>query len=435
MKDAYNNKLITAQEAAKTIQSGERVYVGTANSFAYELMDALWERRKELKDVTILCSMSLKKSKMFFSRCEEDDPFHIETYFLGAGERVAMKNGMPLEFTSLHLSQVDLWSQKIARPDVCFFEVSRPDENGNMSYGATGGAMHHYLKECASRIYVEANLQTPYIVGNRATIHISEVDGIVETDNPISEVVDGDVDETSKKISDILIDYIPDGATIQLGIGKVSTAVGFALQEKNDLGIFSELFSEPMYRLMKNGNVTNRQKGFMDGISVFGFSMGSKEMYDYMNYNPKLYSSAFPFINDPRNIAKNKRMISINTAMSVNLFGEVAADSMGWHQQSAVGGQIDYVKGSQWSEGGKSIIALASSFEKNGELKSKICLHFPEGTAITTPRSEVQYLATEYGCVNLKELNMSDRVRAMIQLAHPKFRDELAEQAKERHLI
>ena len=151
--------------------------------------------------------------------------------------------------------------------------------------------------------------------------------------------------------------------------------------------------------------------------------------------NPLIYNCTFPFVNDPVNIAKNKRMISINTAMSVELFGQVAADSMGWTQQSAVGGQLDFVKGAQMSEGGKSIIALASAFEKNGKLESKITLRFPVGTAVTTPRSEVQYVATEYGCINLKHLNMADRVRAMISLAHPAFRDQLTEEAKAHHLI
>ena len=210
---------------------------------------------------------------------------------------------------------------------------------------------------------------------------------------------------------------------------------GYGLLQKNDLGIFSELFSEPMMELMKNGNVTNKNKGFMDGLSVFAFSMGSNEMYNFMDHNPDLYAGTFPFVNDPRNIAKNKRMMSINTAMSVDLFGQVAADSMGFTQQSAVGGQIDFVKGAQWSEGGKSIIALASSFERDGQRQSKICLNFPAGTAVTTPRSEVQYVATEYGCVNLKKLNMSDRVRAMISLAHPDFRDQLRDEAREHGLI
>lgn len=231
------------------------------------------------------------------------------------------------------------------------------------------------------------------------------------------------------------MDLIPDGATVQLGIGKLSTAIGYGLRERNDLGIHSELFSEPMMHLIRNGNVTNRNKGFMDGKSVFAFAMGSREMYRFMDHNEGLYGGTFPWVNDPRNVARNKRMISINSAMSIDLFGQIAADSMGWKQHSAVGGQIDFVKGAQWSEDGKSIIATASSFVKNGQRQSKIVLNFPTGTAVTTPRSEVQYIATEYGCVNLKVLNMADRVRAMINLAHPDFRAQLTDEARYHKLI
>ena len=266
-------------------------------------------------------------------------------------------------------------------------------------------------------------------------MHISRADALILTDSAVSPLPNEEVDEVSQKISDLVLAEVPDGATIQLGLGKVSTAIGYGLMQKNDLGIFSELFSEPMMHLMQNGNVTNTEKGFMDGKSVFAFSLGTAEMYRFMDRNPLIYNCTFPFVNDPVNIAKNKRMISINTAMSVDLFGQVAADSMGWTQQSAVGGQLDFVKGAQMSEGGKSIIALASAFEKNGKLESKITLRFPVGTAVTTPRSEVQYVATEYGCINLKHLNMADRVRAMISLAHPAFRDQLTEEAKAHHLI
>ena len=437
IEERLREAIISADEAAKLVRSGDRVYVGTASSFAYELMDALWERRDELENVAILCSMALKPSKMLGTDWDERNPFHVETFFLGEQERVAhRKHGMPLEFTSFHLSQVDLWCRNVGRPDVCFFEVSRPDEEGFVSCGPSGGSMFTYLKENARVVVLESNAQTPYIMNGEAhRIHISQADGMILTDSEVSPLPIDEIDEVSQRISDLVLEEVPDGATIQLGLGKVSTAIGYGLMKRNDLGIFSELFSEPMMHLMKNGNVTNRCKGFMDGQSVFAFSLGTKEMYDYMDHNPLLYSGTFPFVNDPRNIAKNKRMISINTAMSVDLFGQVAADSMGWTQQSAVGGQIDYVKGAQWSEGGKSIIALASSFEKNGERKSKISLCFPPGTAVTTPRSEVQYIATEYGCINLKNLNMSDRVRAMIRLAHPDFRDQLTEEARMHHLI
>ena len=437
VKEHYKGKIMSAAEAAKLVKSGDRVYVGTASSFSYDMLDALWDRRDELEDVAILCSMSVRPSRMFSADHDEHNPFHVETFFLGAQERIAhRKHGMPLEFTCFHLSQIDLWCKYVGKPDVCFFQVSMPDENGMVSCGPSGGCMYTYLAENARNIVFECNAQVPYIMnGEKHLLPLSMADAIVYADYPVSPLARDEVDEISQKISDFVMDEVPDGATIQLGLGKISTAVGYGLLKKNDLGIFTEMFNEPMMELMKNGNVTNKNKGFMDGLSVFAFSMGSNEMYNFMDHNPDLYAGTFPFVNDPRNIAKNKRMMSINTAMSVDLFGQVAADSMGFTQQSAVGGQIDFVKGAQWSEGGKSIIALASSFERDGQRQSKICLNFPAGTAVTTPRSEVQYVATEYGCVNLKKLNMSDRVRAMISLAHPDFRDQLRDEAREHGLI
>lgn len=436
-EERYKGKMMSAAEAAKLVKSGDRVYVGTASSFAYDMLEALWDRKDELEDVAILCSMSVRPSRMFSADHDGHNPFHVETFFLGAQERIAhRKHGMPLEFTSFHLSQIDLWCRYVGKPDVCFFQVSRPDENGMVCCGPSGGGMYTFLAENARDIVFECNAQVPYIMnGEKHLLPVSMADAVVYADYPVSPLAKDEVDEISQKISDIVMGEVPDGATIQLGLGKISTAIGYGLLDKNDLGIFSELFSEPMMNLMRNGNVTNKNKGFMDGLSVFAFSMGSNEMYDFMDHNPALYSGTFPFVNDPRNIAKNKRMMSINTAMSVDVFGQVAAESIGWSQQSAVGGQIDFVKGAQWSEGGKSIIALASSFEKNGQRQSKICLNFPAGTAVTTPRSEVQYVATEYGCVNLKKLNMSDRVRAMISLAHPDFRDQLRDEAREHGLI
>ena len=436
-EEKYAEKIMSAAEAAKLVKSGDRVYVGTASSFAYDMLDALWDRRDELEDVAILCSMSVRPSRMFSADHDGHNPFHVETFFLGEQERIAhRKHGMPLEFTCFHLSQIDLWCKYVGKPDVCFFQVSMPDENGMVSCGPSGGCMYTYLAENARNIVFECNAQVPYIMnGEKHLLPLSMADAIVYADYPVSPLAKDEVDDISQKISDLVMEEVPDGATIQLGLGKISTAVGYGLLQKNDLGIFSELFSEPMMELMRNGNVTKKHKGFMDDISVFAFSMGSNEMYNFMDHNPDLYAGTFPFVNDPRNIAKNKRMMSINTAMSVDLFGQVAADSMGFTQQSAVGGQIDFVKGAQWSEGGKSIIALASSFERDGQRQSKICLNFPAGTAVTTPRSEVQYIATEYGCVNLKKLNMSDRVRAMISLAHPDFRDQLRDEAKKHGLI
>ena len=440
------SKTITAAEAVKHVQSGDRVYVGTSSSFAYAFLDALYDRKDELEDVTLLCSMSITPCRMFDTDWPDDippgrkgNPFIFDTFFLGAGERRAhRKHNMAFEYTSFHLSQIDLWMKEVGRPDISFLQVSSPDENGNFSFGSSGICDHKYVVEETKReVFLESNTGSPYIFGQDNLINANheKVAGILYTDNDAPVLLPDEIDDISRQIADVVLEEIPDGATLQLGLGKVSTAIGYDLKERNELGIFSELFSQPMMMLMKEGNVTNTRKGFMDGMSVFSFSAGTQEMYDFMDHNPEIYGAPFPFVNDARNIAKNKNMISINSAMSVNLYGEVAADAIGYTQQSAVGGQLDFVKGAQWSEGGKSIIVLSSSMLKDGERQSKISLQFAPGTPVTTPRSEVQYVATEYGCVNLKILNMSDRVRAMISLAHPDFRDQLTQEAKDAGLI
>ncbi len=439
-------KSITASEAAKHVQSGDRVYVGTSSSFAYTFLDALYDRKDELENVTLLCSMSITPCRMFDTDWPSDippgckgNPFIFDTFFLGAGERRAhRKHNMAFEYTSFHLSQIDLWMQEIGKPDISFLQVSRPDEDGNFSYGSSGICDHKYVVEETRReVFLESNTGSPYIFGqdNLISLDHEKVAGILYTTGNAPELMPDEIDDTSRQIADIVLEEVPDGATLQLGLGKLSTAIGYDLKQRNDMGIFSELFSQPMMELMKEGNVTNAHKGFMDGMSVFSFSAGTQEMYDFMDHNPQIYGAPFPFVNDARNIAKNKNMISINNAMAVNLYGEVAADAIGYSQQSAVGGQLDFVKGAQWSEGGKSIIVLPSSFVKDGKRQSKISLQFTPGTPVTTPRSEVQYVATEYGCVNLKTRNMSDRVRAMISLAHPDFRDQLTQEAKDCGLI
>ncbi len=441
-----NSKSITAAEAAKHVQSGDRVYVGTSSSFAYTFLDALYDRKDELENVTLLCSMSITPCRMFDTDWPSDispgckgNPFIFDTFFLGAGERRAhRRHNMAFEYTSFHLSQIDLWMQEIGKPDISFLQVSRPDEDGYFSYGSSGICDHKYVVEETKReVFLESNTGSPYIFGqdNLISPDHKKVAGILYTTGNAPELMPDEIDDTSRQIADIVLEEVPDGATLQLGLGKLSTAIGYDLKQRNDMGIFSELFSQPMMELMKEGNVTNAHKGFMDGMSVFSFSAGTQEMYDFMDHNPQIYGAPFPFVNDARNIAKNKNMISINNAMAVNLYGEVAADAIGYSQQSAVGGQLDFVKGAQWSEGGKSIIVLPSSFVKDGKRQSKISLQFAPGTPVTTPRSEVQYVATEYGCVNLKIRNMSDRVRAMISLAHPDFRDQLTQEAKDCGLI
>ena len=429
----YDRKTVTAGEAVRLVESGHRLYIGTCSSVAFELMRALWERREELYDVEILSSNIISPTPVFDE--VDGNPFSYCTYFMGPGERRVRDNGLPFSFTSFHLSEIGIWIRDIAVPDICFFDVSMPDENGYMSYGPTGVGLHAELKEKASRVLVQANKRTPYVYGQDNLIHVSEVDAVVEVDEPPSAAGNPEIDEVTRQLSDIIVEHVTDGSTIQLGLGTLSTAIGFALGEKNDLGVHSEMFNQPLADLMIKGNVTNRYKGFLDGMSVFSFSLGTGGLYDYLDKNEKIYCAPFQFVNDPRNIAKNRKMLSINTTMAMDLFGQAASDSLGWEQQSATGGQVDFVRGAQWSEGGKSIIAATSSFIKNGRRVSRILPFMPEGTAVTTPRSDIQYVATEFGCVNLKALRMADRVRAMIGLAHPDFRDQLTEEAKRNRLI
>lgn len=243
------------------------------------------------------------------------------------------------------------------------------------------------------------------------------------------------MDETLTRISRFIVEQVPDGATIQLGLGGVSGAVGFGLEHKNDLGIHSEMMTNSMMHLMKLGVVNNRRKSYIPGKAVVGFALGSQALYEFTDHNPDLFFAPYSFVNDPFVIAKNNHMISVNTAMSIDLFGQVAADSMAGRQQSAVGGQVDYVRGAQLSKGGKSFIALPSTLETSRGRSSRIVASFPAGTAVTTSRHDVQYVVTEYGCVNLKPLSMEARTRALIGLAHPDFRDELEAQANQLGLL
>ena len=429
----YNEKLTTAGEAVKLVKSGDRVYAGTASSCAYALLNALWERRGELEGVTLLGSNTYLPTPCYDET--EDNPFLFNTYFMGINERKQTSKGKFVSFNSVHLSMVDEWTVNIGKPDVCFFEVSAPDENGYMSYGPSGTAVSDMVKQVAKKRIVQVNKHTPYILGEQCMIHVSEVDAIVEADMEYADYQAIEPDETSVKIASYILPEIPDGATFQLGLGTLSTAIGYGLKEKNELGIHTELLNDPMLDLMENGNVTNTRKGYMDGKTVFSFTFGSRKLYKALDNNDKFYVVPFAKANDARIIAQNRNMISINATMSFNLYGEAASDCIAWKQQSATGGQLDFVRGAQWSEGGKSFIATSSSFMKNGKRVSKIVPYFAPGTAVTTPRSDIQYVATEYGCVNLKNLNMDDRARAIISLAHPDFREELTEQAKKVGLI
>lgn len=420
----FQQKTKTPLEGVKIVRDGDVVYLGACTSGAYELGRALGMREGELQGVTLACSLMLQPMSIMRSGA-----FKINTFFMGPQERAGLLRGAT-DYTSLHLSEMERWCYETAKPDVAFLEVSLPDEKGYMSFGATGVALHHYIKESAERIVLQINQHVPYVYGEKNLIHISEADAVVWKDEPLVENPELEIDDRISAISNFLVEQIPDGACIQLGLGGVSNAVGYGLQGKNDLGAHSELMTDSIMKLMKSGVINNRRKNYMVGKTVASFTFGSRELYEFIHKNEDMYYMPFPMVNDPRNIAKNDNMISINTALSIDLLGQVCADNISGRQYSATGGQVDFIRGAQMSRGGKSFIAMESTVKgKEAGVHSRIVSRLPLGSVVTTPRSDVEHVVTEYGCVNLKPLTMRDRVRAMISLAHPDFRERLKEEA------
>lgn len=431
-QEEYWSKLQSAQKAVKIVCDGDVVHIGTASSVASVLGEALYERKDELHDVTI--SSAVNMWMLPFYTDEEGSPFKVLTYFEGPAEREAMRRNN-CRYTSLHLSAVEEWCSMFLKGGVAFLEVSPPDKYGFMCYGAYGVSMHEFVRRSCSRVVVQVNRKVPYVYGMNNLIHVSQVDAIVEADHEIAQVEDLKHDDKTKAISQFIVDQIPDGATIQLGLGSLSGAIGFGLEGKNDLGIHSEMMTNSMMHLMKKGIITNKRKNFFPGKAVAAFALGTNELYEFVNHNPAMYFDCYSFVNNPYNIAKNDNFISVNSAMAIDLYGQVAADNLGGVQQSATGGQVDFVRGAQMSKGGKSFIALPSTIEKKGKIQSRIMSSLPEGTAVTTGRQDVQFVVTERGCINLKPLTAAERAMALIELAAPQFREQLTEDAKRLHIL
>ena len=355
--------------------------------------------------MTIGCSNIIPP--MTFLDCANPDAFHISTYFMGYEERRALKAGRA-DFTSVHLGQVDTWCHETFLPDIAFLDVSLPDENGFVSLSASGCCMHPYIIEETPTVVFQINRFSPYVTGLDTLVPLSAAQYLVRADVEKETIPGGvmEADPETAAMSQYILDEIPDGACLQIGIGGVANAVTYGLRTKNDLGCHTEMMSDALMILMQEGVINNSRPKFIPHRSVVGFAFGSKALYEFLDHNEKMYFGPFPVVNHPANIAQNENMISINTAMSIDLFGQVAAEGIGPHQFSGTGGQGDYIRGAQMSKGGKSFLAFKSTVGQNpdGSLKSRIVPYFPPATIVTTPRSDVQYVVTEQGVVNLKPL-------------------------------
>jgi len=424
-KKIYTSKLVSVKEAASKIESGDKALFGVCSASPVQLLEALADRVDDLENVDLISGMALFPFK-FLQSPKYIGRINYHTIFYGPYERKFIKVGN-VNINSVNLSQLDKVIKDVYKVNVLLADVSTPDEDGYMYYGASGVFINGFVAEFAEKIIVQVNKHQPKVSGKNHRIHVSKVDYICEFDHELPTLAQPEVSEIDKKIAEILLPHIPDGATIQVGLGGLSNAVAYGLENKKNLSVHTELFTDSMVHLAK--------KGVINGKVLAGFGLGSKELYDYIGEG-KVPLEPIYRVNNPYEIGKNDNFISINACMMVDLTGQVGSESIGLRQYSSTGGQLDYVRGAALSKGGKSFICLPSTVKnKKGEIESTITLSFPPGEIITTPRSDVMYIVTEYGIADLYNKPIGVRVNAMISIAHPDFRDELRKKAVEAGIV
>ncbi|HOP64137.1 MAG TPA: acetyl-CoA hydrolase/transferase C-terminal domain-containing protein [Spirochaetota bacterium] len=427
-KEEYQAKLTTAEEAAKVVQSGESVFFGGGTGIPTAFATALGKRAHELTGITI--SQGYAMGLFDYMKPENKERFQIETMFVGPMERICMEWGVA-QLKPMHLSEIPAAAVHAQCKRVAFV-ASPPDENGYMNRSCFGSFLPN--EECvrpAETIIVEVNKNAPRLNSDDFKIHVSDVDMIIENDFPMFELPEIPIMDEEKLIAQYIADLIPDGSCIQIGLGGLANAVGYLLHEKNDLGMHAEVVSPSVAELVKMGVLNGAKKNFMPGKVVSAFAVGTKKFYEEITDNENFYFKEVGWVNNPDIIAQNDNLVSINNTLMMDLTGQAASESIGIKQYSATGGQLDFILGARKSKNGKSILALNSTYtDKEGKLQTKIMPTLPVGTVVTTPRTLVQYVITEYGVANLRLRTVKERVQALIGIAHPDFRDQLTFEAK-----
>ena len=430
----YQSRVTTAQEAVKHIQSGQRIFLTGNVSVPQTVLAALVERAPELSNIEIAQVLTVGSADYVGPAMEGH--LRVNTMFISANIRKAVQDGRG-DFTPVFLSEFPLLFKSGRLPlDVALIHVSPPDEHGFCSLGVEVGPTKT-AAETAKIIIAEVNEKMPRTLGD-SFIHISRIKHIVPVNYPIPELhmaEDGQSD-IIQQIAGHIAELIPDGATMQLGIGAIPDAVLKYLYDKKDLGIHTELFSDGVIDLVNAGVLTNSRKSLHPGKIVAGFLMGSNRLYDWVDDNPMIELHRTEYVNDPFVIAQNERMVAVNSAIEVDLTGQVCADSIGPKLYSGVGGQLDFIYGASRAKDGVPIIALPSTNTmKDGTVISKIASMLKHGAGVVTSRNHVRFVVTEYGVAELYGKTIRQRAQALINIAHPQFREELANQARELHYL
>lgn len=409
----------TAENAVKDIKSGQRVFVHGSASTPISLLKALFKRSGELRDVELVSITTLGSD--LFNMPDFGTSFFMNSLFVSQNVREIV-NGANGDYIPVFLSEIPiLFDKGILALDVALIHVSEPDKHGFCSLGTSVDIARSAVKN-AKHIIAQVNKQMPRTHGD-GIIHISEIHTLVSVDEALPEVNYGNrVDETAMIIGNICAELIEDRSTLQMGIGAIPDAVLSCLKNHKDLGIHTEMFSDGVIPLVESGVITNKFKKKHRGKIVTGFAIGTRKLYDFVDDNPQVVFLEIDYVNDTKVIRSNPRAVSINSAIEIDLTGQVCADSIGTYQYSGVGGQIDFMRGAALSDGGKPIIALPST-TKSGE--SKIVPFLKEGAGVVTTRAHVHYVVTEYGIAYLFGKNLRQRAMALIAIAHPIHREWL----------
>ena len=428
-QERYSAKLVDAATAVRRVARGSHVFIGSGCAEPQALVAALAERGHELSDTEILHILTLGVAP--YAASKYSGRFRHNAFFIGSNVRDAVLQGQA-DYTPVFLSEVPrLFRSGRVRIDVALIQVSPPDRNGYCSYGIAVDVVKAGA-ESAKLVIAAVNPHMPRTHGD-SFLHVDEIDFLVDADEPILELPQPQPDEISERIGQFIADLIEPGATLQLGIGTIPNAVLHHLGDKEDLGLHTEMFSDGIMDLIAHGIITNRRKSLHPGKSITSFCMGTRRLYDLVDDNPGFGFYPSEYVNDPLIIAQNDRMVAINSALQVDLTGQVCADSLGHRFYSGIGGQVDFIRGAARSRGGKPIIAIPST-AKHGTV-SRIVPVLNEGAGIVTTRADVRYVVTEYGVADLYGRNVRERTLALVSIAHPDFRNDLLSAAKARRYV
>ncbi|MCI9394353.1 MAG: butyryl-CoA:acetate CoA-transferase [Oscillospiraceae bacterium] len=433
----YQQKLTTAAQAVKAVKSGDWVDYGWCTNHPVILDKALAERKDELKDVKVRGGVTMWMPEI----AKADDAgehFTWNSWHCSGIDRKIIGKGMGF-FAPMRYSELPRFYRENVSVDVAMIQVTPMDSHGNFSYALAASHLADMLDK-AKIIILEVNQNMPWVYGlTGCEINIKDVDYVVEGDDPAVAQLGGGGEPTDvdRAVAKLIVEQIPNGACLQLGIGGMPNTVGsmIAQSDLKDLGVHTEMYVDGFVDMAMAGKLTGRSKNLDKGRQVYAFAAGTQKLYDYVNRNPDVMAAPVDYTNDVRVLAQLDNFISINNAIDMDLFGQVNAESAGLKHISGTGGQLDFVMGAYLSKGGKSFICMSSTVTgKDGSMKSRIVPTLTPGSIATDPRSCVHYIVTEYGMVNLKGLSTWERAEALISIAHPDFRDQLVQDAEKMNI-